>query len=50
MFLPINESEDGESDSDYSDDDGQMRDEDSHDDSGQDSSQDSEDDETERKR
>ena len=43
------QSEDGESDSDYSDDDGQMRDEDSHDDSGQDSSQDSEDDETERK-
>ena len=43
------ESEDGESESDYSDDDGQMRDEDSHDDSGQDSSQDSEDDETERK-
>ena len=50
MFLPIKqESEDGESESDYSDDDGQMRDEDSHDDSGQDSSQDSEDDETERK-
>jgi len=43
------ESEDGESESDYSDDDGQMRDEDSHDDSGQDSSQDSEGDETERK-
>ena len=43
------QSEDGESESDYSDDDGQMRDEDSHDDSGQDSSQDSEDDETERK-
>ena len=43
------QSEDGESDSDYSDDDGQMRDEDSHDDSGQDSSQDSEGDETERK-
>ena len=43
------QSEDGESESDYSDDDGQMRDEDSHDDSGQDSSQDSEGDETERK-
>ena len=43
------ESEDGESESDYSDDDGEMRDEDSHDDSGQDSSQDSEGDETERK-